>query len=41
MDGWMDGGTWYHPKACATLGLKHTLHSFMFMMHNAVKSQLN
>jgi putative transposase len=24
MDG---GGTWYHPQACATLGLKHRLHS--------------
>ena len=24
----MDGGTWYHPQACATLGLKHRLHSF-------------
>ena len=23
----MDGGTWYHPQACATLGLKHRLHS--------------
>ena len=22
----MDGGTWY-PEACATLGLKHRLHS--------------
>ena len=22
----MDGGTWY-PQACATLGLKHRLHS--------------
>jgi putative transposase len=23
----MDGGTWYHPQARATLALKHRLHS--------------
>jgi hypothetical protein len=22
----MDGGTWYHPEACISLGLKHRLH---------------